>query len=181
MIVASIVILSFTNPTITLSTIMQACNDGIVLCIELLAIYSFWLGIMQIMEDSKLTGIIAKGLKKPINYCFGAVPEYVQKNISLNISSNLLGLGSVATPYGIKAMQGMDDKKTGIATPAMIMLVVINSTGLQLLPTTIIGMRAVAGSSSASDIVLPSLITTILPTLVGIFLVKIIYFRKKRI
>ena len=112
-------------------------------------------------------------------WVFGKTDEETRKNICLNVSSNILGLGSAATPFGVKAMQGLDDG-TGIATKAMIMLVVINSTGVQLLPTTVIGMRAIAGSVSPSVILLPTLVATFVPTALGIFLVKMLYRDKKK-
>ena len=101
-----------------------------------------------------------------------------EKNICLNIASNIIGIGSAATPYGIKAMQGLDKGEIK-ATRAMIMLVVINSTGIQLLPTTVIGMRAVAGSVSPSVILWPTIVATFVPTILGIVLTSIIYRKKK--
>ena len=92
----------------------------------------------------------------------------------MNIASNIIGLGSTATPYGIKAMRGLD-KGGGRATRAMIMLVVINSTGIQLLPTTVIGMRALAGSVSPSCVLWPTILATFIPTILGVVLVSIIY------
>ena len=101
-----------------------------------------------------------------------------EKNICLNIASNIIGVGSAATPYGIKAMRGLD-KSDGVASKAMIMLVVINSTGIQFLPTTVIGMRALARSVSPSCILWPTIVATFIPTLLGIILVASIYRRKK--
>ena len=100
------------------------------------------------------------------------------KNICLNVASNIIGIGSAATPYGIKAMKGLDKGETK-ANRAMIMLVVINSTGIQLLPTTVIGMRALAGSVSPSCILWPTIVATFLPTILGILLVSVIYRKKK--
>ena len=87
-----------------------------------------------------------------------------EKNICLNIASNIIGVGSAATPYGLKAMKGLD-KGENRATRAMIMLVVINSTGFQLLPTTVIGMRALAGSVNPSCILWPTIVATFIPTI----------------
>ena len=95
------------------------------------------------------------------------------------ITTNIIGIGSAATPYGIKAMKGLD-KGSDIATRAMIMLVVINSTGIQLLPTTVIGMRAIAGSVSPSCILWPTIIATFVPTILGVLLVMLIYRKNKK-
>ena len=97
----------------------------------------------------------------------------------MNIASNIIGLGSAATPYGIKAMRGLD-KGDGRATRAMIMLVVINSTGIQLLPTTVIGMRALAGSVSPSCVLWPTIVATFVPTILGVLLVSAFYKKGKK-
>ena len=100
--------------------------------------------------------------------------------IALNMSANMLGLGNAATPMGIKAMQALDDG-SGIATDAMIMLIVINATSIQLLPSTVIGLRASAGSLSPADIILPTLLSTICTVTLGITLVKLFQkFRRRK-
>lgn len=91
----------------------------------------------------------------------------------MNVSANMLGIGNAATPMGIKAMQALDDG-SGKANFAMIMLIVINATSIQLLPTTVIGLRATAGSSSPADIILPTILATFATTILGIFLVHMI-------
>ena len=179
MMISSILLLTFTEPANTVSVMLSACAKGITLCIELLAIYSLWLGILQIMEDAQITKFLAKGLSKPIDFCFGSVNPVAKNNITLNIASNILGLGSAATPFGIKAMNSLDEGAEK-ASKAMIMLVVINSTGIQFLPTTVIGMRAAANSVSPSNILLPSIIVTVIPTIIGVFLVKLFYRNKAK-
>lgn len=178
MLVASIIFLLISAPAQTILLMMGASKKSIEMCIEFLGIYAVWLGILQILDDTKLSHKLSEILSKPIIWCFGKTDEETKKNICLNVSSNILGLGGAATPFGIKAMQGLDDK-TGVATKAMIMLVVVNSTGIQALPTTVIGMRAIAGSASPSIILLPTIISTIIPTALGIFLVKMFYKNKK--
>ena len=179
MMVGSILMMCFNSPSTIISTMMTASQNAITLCLELIALYAVWLGILHIMDETKLTNLLAKGLSRPIDFCFGSISKQAKNNISMNIAGNILGLGGAATPYGIKAMQAMDTN--GIkASGAMIMLVVINCTGIQILPTTVIGLRAMAGSTAPSDIVLPSVIVTILPTIIGIILVKLKYFRRNR-
>ena len=90
----------------------------------------------------------------------------------MNISANMLGMGGAATPMGIEAMKGMDNGK-GKLTRGMIMFFVINATSLQILPTTIIGLRLANGSANAGDIIMPSIIATLVTTLTGILLVII--------
>lgn len=174
MIISSLTMLAIFSPGSVVGTMMEAAKMGITMCIEFIGIYAVWMGLMQVMDDCKLSHKLSKILSKPVQYIFGKTDEETNKNICLNIASNIIGIGSAATPYGIKAMQGMDkgDKR---ATRGMIMLVVINSTGIQLLPTTVIGMRALAGSVSPSCILWPTIVSTFIPTLLGVLLVAAIY------
>jgi len=97
--------------------------------------------------------------------------------ISMNLSANLLGMGGVATPMGIAAAKELDE--TGDVY-AMNMLFAIAATSVQLLPTSVISLRAEAGSSSPGDIILPTLIATAISTALAAVGVKIIAGRKKR-
>ena len=174
MIVSSLLVLVVSMPEKALTVMMGASANGVQMCIEFLGIYAIWLGILQVLDDTKLSHKLSHLLQKPIRFIFGETDPETEKNISLNVSSNILGLGSAATPFGIQAMQGMD-KGSEIATKGMIMLVLINSTGIQVLPTTVIGLRALAGSVAPSSIILPTIISTFVPTIIGIILVKLIY------
>ncbi len=179
MIISSLVMMSIFCPSEVIGTMMEASKMAITMCIEFIGIYAVWMGIMQVMDDCKLSHKLSKILSRPVQYVFGRTDAETEKNICLNIASNMIGIGSAATPYGIKAMQGMDkgDKR---ATRGMIMLVVINSTGIQLLPTTVIGMRAMAGSVSPSSILWPTIVSTFVPTILGVLLVAVIYRRRKK-
>ena len=174
MMISSLFVLLITAPAQTVMIMMGASADGIQMCVEFLGIYAIWLGILQVLDDTKLSHKLSYLLRRPIRWIFGETDEETEKNICLNVSSNILGLGSAATPFGIKAMQGMD-KGSEFATKSMIMLVVINSTGIQVLPTTVIGLRALAGSVSPSCIIWPTIVATFIPTFLGIFLVKMFY------
>lgn len=178
LIISSLVMTCFTSPSSIVSTMMNSAKLGVTMAIEFIGIYAVWLGIMQVLDDCKLSNKLSSILSRPIRRIFGKIDKETEKNICLNIASNIIGIGSAATPYGIKAMKGLD-KGGGKATRAMIMLVVINSTGIQLLPTTVIGMRAVAGSLSPSVVLLPTIIATFVPTILGVLLVASIY-RKGR-
>ena len=170
---------SICAPSTIIGTMINAAKIGVTMSIEFIGIYAVWMGFMQILDDCKLSGKLSKLLSRPVDYVFGRTDEETKKNICLNIASNIIGIGSAATPYGIKAMRGLDkgDRK---APRAMLMLVVINSTGIQLLPTTVIGMRAMAGSVSPSAILWPTIVATFVPTILGVLLVSLIYRRKRK-
>ncbi len=174
MIVSSLFVLVLTAPEQALMTMMGASANGVQMSIEFLGIYAIWLGILQVLDDTRLSHKLSQLLSKPIRMIFGQTNPETEKNICLNVSSNILGLGSAATPFGIKAMQGMDEGGE-LATKGMIMLVVINSIGIQILPTTVIGLRALAGSSSPSCIIWPTVVSTFVPAILGVILVKLIY------
>ena len=158
------------NPSNIISTMINASKMGVTMAIEFIGIYALWMGFMQVLDDCKLSHKLSSILSRPVRKIFGQTNPETEKNICLNIASNIIGIGSAATPYGIKAMKGLDDGSE-TANYAMIMLVVINSTGIQLLPTTVIGMRAMAGSISPSCVLLPTIISTFVPTILGVLLV----------
>lgn len=180
MIVSSLFVLVVTVPEQVLTVMMGASANGVQMCIEFLGIYAIWLGLLQVLDDTRLSHKLSQALAKPMRFIFGVTDPETEKNICLNVSSNILGLGSAATPFGIKAMQGMD-KGGEIATKGMIMLVIINSTGIQVLPTTVIGLRALAGSVAPSAIIWPTIVATFIPTIIGIILVKLIYRKGTRV
>ncbi len=179
MMLCSMVVLLFVNPSAVLTEMIGAASGALTLSIELCAIYTVWLGIIELVDASGLSNLLAKLLRPMIKRVFKVEDENIQKLIALNISANMLGVGNASTPLGIKAIKAMDDG-SGKASFSMIMLVVINATSIQLLPTTIIGLRTTAGSSSPADIILPTLIVTVITTLLGIFLVHFINALKRR-
>lgn len=170
---SSIITMLVTNPGGVLNEMIAASTDALKLCVELCAIYAVWLGIMELVDASGLSEQLAKLLRPLIKFIFRVDDPNIQKVIALNMSANILGLGNAATPMGIKAMQALDDK-SGKANFAIIMLIVVNATSIQLLPTTVIGLRTSAGSTNPADIILPTLIVTFLTTILGIIFVHTI-------
>lgn len=165
-------LLLFKNVDIAFSTLLSGSEKAIALSLKLWAIYAVWLGILKIVEDTRLNKKIGKLLTPIINKLFGKTDTETQNQIAINITSNLLGMGNACTPSGIKAINGMD-KGSNIATSAMIMLLVINASSLEILPTTVIGLRVAAGSVNPNDIIFPTLIATLVSTFSGIFMCKI--------
>ena len=176
--ILSFAVMLFFNPSACLETIMTAGEKAVNLCISLISIYAIWLGILEIVDKSGLSRIIAKLLRPLIKFLFGNQSDEINEQLAINLSSNMLGMGNASTPSGIKAMQMLDDG-SGKASPAMIMLMLINSMSLQLFPTTLIGMRIAYKSADPTNIIFPIIITSIVSTFLGVFLVKIIYRKKK--
>ena len=172
MVVLSLCFLVYSNPAGVLDTMIEASGEALKLSIELCAIYAVWLGILELVEVSGLGEKLAKLLRPPIKRIFKINDAQAERLIALNMSANMLGLGNASTPLGIAALKRLDDG-SGIATHAVIMLIVLNSTSIQILPSTVIGLRTAAGSTSPADIILPTLISTICTCILGILLVKL--------
>lgn len=171
MVVGSICFLLWRDPSSVLDSMIDASGEAFSLCIELCAVYAVWLGVLELVEASGLSEKLAKLLHPLIKKLFKIDDKETEKMIALNMSANILGLGNASTPMGINAIKRLDDG-SGVATNAMIMLIVLNATSLQLLPSTVIGLRSSAGSASPSDIILPTIIATFCTCLLGICLVK---------
>lgn len=172
MVTLSLCFLIYLDPANILQTMIDASSDAFKLSIELCAIYAVWLGILELVDTSGLSEKLAKLLRPIIRKLFKIKDNEAEKMIALNMSANMLGLGNASTPMGISALKKLDDG-SGIANHAVIMLIVLNSTSIQLLPSTVIGLRASAGSSAPADIILPTIISTIITFLMGILLVHL--------
>lgn len=173
---SSLIALCIINPENSINAMMDAGEKAVMLSIKLVGVYAIWLGILGIVDQTKLSDKISNLLSPIIDFLFGKNLDQQTKNyISMNLSTNILGMGNACTPLGIKAMNGLDklNNHSATASTAMIMLMVINATSIQLLPTTIIGLRASYGSTTSSDIIIPSIIATTLTTVLGILLVKL--------
>lgn len=171
-IILGLIVLLIKEPDMAFLTMLNGGEKCISLSIKLLGIYSVWLGILKIVEITNLDKKLAKLMKPIIRFLFGQTDEYTSTQISINITGNILGMGSACTPSGINAITSMD-KGSKIATTSMIMLLILNTSNLQLIPSTIIGLRVLAGSQSASDIILPVIISSIVGTSIGVIQVKI--------
>lgn len=167
-------LLLFKNPNDVLEALSVGSNKAVVLSIEMCAIYALWSGILKILEETGISKLISKLLSPIINFLFGKnLSKESKKYISLNMTANILGMGGAATPMGIKAIESLDNNEK-TATPQMIMLIILCATSLQAIPTSTIGLLSKHGSTNPTSIILPSLISSIASTLVGICLVKLL-------
>ena len=165
--VLSLAVLIFVNPEAALGSMIAGAEGAVRLAVTLCAIYAVWLSVLKLAEDAGLTKRLARLFKPLIRRLFPGESEAAHEAVTLNFSANLFGMGGAATPAGIKAIESMQKRGDGRATDNMCMFIVINCTSIQLLPGTVIALRAAAGSAAASDIILPSLIATTASTLSG--------------
>lgn len=168
------------SPEQAINSMLSASEKAVTLCISLISIYALWLGLLEIVEESGINVKIAKLLSPIIKFLFGKQPDKVNEQLAINLSSNILGLGNASTPSGIKAMKMMDDG-SGKANASMVMLMVLNSMSTQIIPTTLIGLKVLYGSTNPTDIIFPILISSFLSTFLAVFLVKLCYKPSKHL
>ena len=162
--VLSAVILCFTAPAEFLPALLGGGQRALTTAVTLFCVYAVWMGLSAVAEDCRLTQKGARLLAPLCGRLFKTKDENTLKDISMNLSCNLLGIGGAATPYGIKAVEGLEREGNRYAQN---LLFIINATSIQLIPATVIALRASSGSLNASDIALPSLIATAVSTVVG--------------
>ena len=148
------------------SSIFESTSDAINLSLSLLGTICLWNGIMQIASNTSIIEKLTRFLKPIIKFLFPELKNNlkIQKEISMNIIANILGLGNAATPLGLKAMNSMqkENKKKDTLTDSMMMFIVINTASIQIIPTTVIAIRNSLGSENPTAIVFPVWIATIL-------------------
>lgn len=167
------------NVDVLNNSLISSGEDAISMIFKMIPLLCLWLGIMKIAEASNLIDKISGFLSKVIHPLF---PE-LKKNtpsisyIATNIAMNMLGLGSGATPFGLKAMESMqqENDKKDTASRSMITFLVINTASVTIIPTTVISMRILAGSTSPTIIVPASIITTILSCFLALIFDRIFY------
>lgn len=160
----SAVIMLINAPSDFLPAMLDGGMNAAKCCLTLLCIYCVWMGLSAVAEDAQLTKKAAKFLARPCGKLFKTDNPAALENITMNISCNLLGIGGAATPYGVKAVGALEQDGNEFAQN---LLFIINATSIQLIPTTVIALRASAGSIAAHDIAVPSLIATAVSTFVG--------------
>lgn len=173
--------LIFTGNTDIFTELIQATFDSSKTAFEislgLTGVLALWLGIMKIGEQSGLINTLSRWLSPLFCKLFPDIPKGhpVMGSIFMNMSANMLGLDNAATPMGLKAMkelQELNPKKDTASNP-MIMFLVINTSGLILIPISIMVYRAQLGAAQPTDIFIPILLSTFISTIVGVLTVSI--------
>jgi len=163
------------------NSIFEAAENAVQLTITFFGTICLWNGIMQIAMKSSLVDTISKLLNPLIKLLFPDIKRggKIHKEISMNMTANMLGLGNAATPLGLRAMKSMQEinpQKDRLSN-SMAMFIIINTASIQLIPTTVIAIRKSLGSSEPSQIILPVWIVTIIAAitaiLVGKFIIKL--------
>ena len=154
---------------------IDSSKEAITLCLTMLGVMSFWMGMMEIATKAGIIQALSKVLRPAIRFMFPNIPENHKANehITTNIIANILGLGWAATPAGLQAMEALGElqkergKDRTIASSEMCTFLIINISSLQLIPMNMIAYRSQYGSVNPTRMVGAGLVATIISTLVG--------------
>lgn len=175
--------LLFTAPQEFLPALLSAASSSAALCVALLSSYAVFCGLSALWEKSGIAAVLAKFLRKPVKRLFKSNDPEFAESVCMNISANLLGIGALATPYGVKAAKLLDGSK-GIGENereyALAVLFALNAASLQLVPTSVIALRTSAGSAAPSSVVLPILFSSAFFLLLALPCTRLAYGAKLR-
>ena len=178
-IIIGIVFCLFTdNVDVINNEILNSCKTALDMTFKIFPVMALWLGIAKIAEVSGLLKKLSLKLSGILKFIFPEIPKGHQSlsYISSNIIANMFGLGNAATPFGLKAMQSLQELNTkkDTASRSMITFLVLNTSGVTIIPTTIISLRMMYGSIDPTGIVFPCIIITFTSTFIGLIIDRIL-------
>lgn len=185
MILIGIIFAAFTGriPEIT-DAALDSSKEAVTLCITMIGVMAFWMGLMEIASKAGMIEKGAKMLKPFVRFLFPEVPEghKAGEHITTNIIANFLGLGWAATPAGLKAMEELGKLNHGspVVSNAMCNFLILNISSLQLIPVNVIAFRSQYGSVNPTAIVGAGIVATAISTGTAIIFCKIMDRKKTR-
>lgn len=179
MLLFSIVIAIITsNAQVVVDSIMMSGKDAVENVITLIGMMCFWSGIFNIFEKTKAINYFSNVFSKFLGKIFDKknMGDKTNEYISLNVASNIVGIGNAATLNGIKAMESLQEENENKKIPSnnMTTFVLLNTASLQLIPTSIIALRSLYGSKNPTNIVVPIWIVTLVSLIFGIISIKLL-------
>lgn len=171
------------NIDTTIKAMFDSTNNAIQIVIGMIGIVTMWSGFMKVAEKSGLVEKFSKLLKPIIKILFPKMANNseISGYIGMNMSANMLGLGNVATPIGIKTiekLESLNNDKEKISNE-MLMFIVINMASIQLIPTTVIALRSNYGSQNPVSIIIPTFLSSFISVVIAIVIVKFISKKEK--
>lgn len=158
--------------------ILSSTKTALDMTLKIFPVLALWLGIAKIAEESGLLKKLSLILSKILKVLFPEIPKNHESlsYISSNIIANMFGLGNAATPFGLKAMTSLQElnKNKDTASRSMITFLVINTSGVTIIPTTIISLRMMYGSNNPTSILLPCIIITFASTIGGLIMDRVL-------
>jgi len=164
------------------AALLAGGGEAVTFCLSMAGAYAFFGGLLGVMRESGMTAALARVLKRPMLWLFPFEKgeEAALDDICMNLAADVLGMGGASTPAGLRAMRTMAQAgEPGKLSHAMTLFLVLNMCSVQALPTTMIALRAQAGSRSPADIFLPTLGATGISMLAGVILCKFFAARSK--
>lgn len=176
-----------TIPAVTQAA-LDSAKEAVSLCITMLGILSFWMGLMQVGSESGLIGRMTRGIRPALRWLFPRIPEDhpALEQIAVNCIANVLGLGWAATPAGLKAMEDLAQleekrRQTGYlknvpkdtASNEMCTFLILNISSLQLIPVNMIAYRSQYGSASPAAVVGPAVLATLVSTFAAVIFCRV--------
>lgn len=154
---------------------VSGAAQGVELCLSMAGLLCLWTGVMEVMRRCGLAARLSRLLRPLLRRLFPSFAEdkEVMDAVSANISANLLGLGNAATPLGLEASKLMTRRTPGVASDGLCMFVVCNTASIQLIPTTVAGLRSAAGCTTPFDILPAVWLASTLSILTGVTAVRL--------
>ena len=166
------------------AALLSGGGEAVSFCLSMAGAYAFFGGLLAVARESGMTASLAAALKKPLMRLFRFRPgeERAMGDICVNLAADLLGMGGAATPAGLSAMKKMAAAggNNGQLSEAMTLFLTLNMCSVQLLPATMIALRAQAGAASPADIVLPTIMCAAVSVVTGIAWCRLSLERSKK-
>lgn len=158
--------------------ILSSGKTSLDMIIQMFPVMAVWLGLMNIAKEAGLLNKLSSAISPILGKLFPEIPKGHESIsfIASNVVVNMFGLGSAATPFGLKAMKSLQElnKKKDVASRSMITFLVLNTGGVTIVPTTIISLRMMHGSSNPTEIVITCVLATMCASISGLVLDRII-------
>lgn len=157
---------------------MESAGKAVTLALALAGVMALWLGLMKVAEAAGLVSALARLARPLLRRLFPEVPpdHPALGAIVMNVSANVLGLGNAATPFGVQAMQALEElnPRKGTASDAQALLCALNTASVQLVPATVIALRAAAGSAAPAEVLGPTLVASLCGVTVAVTAAKLL-------
>lgn len=166
-----------------MEAMLTGAGEAVTLSLSLAGAYMLWMGLMNVAKEAGLIDALARAVRKPLALLFPNAPGAVAP-ITLNLAANFFGMGSAATPFGLAAMKELraaadrEGVPEGTASDDMCMFLSLNSSAVELLPTSVLALRAAAGAADVYCVVLPTFIASLFAFASAVVLCKLFCRRR---
>ncbi len=160
------------------AAITSSAQSAVTLSLGLVGVMALWLGLSKVAEEAGLVTLLGRAARPILRRLFPEVPadHPAMGAMVMNVAANVLGLDNAATPFGLEAMRRLDElnPRRGTASDAQALFCALNSASLQLLPATVLGLRAAAGARNPGDVIGPTLLATSCAALTAVVSAKLL-------